>query len=793
MRRPSQLATTAAVLLVAFTGQAQATSVRARRPHAAPALPAGVPQHAPPAATAAQPQYPEPPASEWPFPNSFPSTSGTGRLDGGASLWTSFIFDDHGAALPGALPTSTAQDSSSLAPYNGSYVYSNPAARNNGADIFRAAIGLDRRYTYWRIDWNTLTDPAIPIAEWTFDTDDNAATGSSAWPAGAGVRSSGIELALVVSSRGAWLINTVTGAKTDVLAHGGALTVDTNSQSFIVRVPRVLMPVSGTWRVRLAAGVANAAGDGFAPPTIATSGVSTSALPAVYDMAFRTVSQEPPIYTGGSSDAAQAELGTALAALPAPLSDYGLDGASRTITGNFWMEDDQADTLATGDVSKFSRLVNWGGLARRVRTPEPEPTGYSVRWYTTRFDLGGGLKIDEDGAQSSDQNGVYNNIPTLLSRAQPYAVYVPTGYSPRHPVALTWILHSLEANYNQYGGLSPLLIQQLCQDRDSICVMPEGLGPGLDWSGMGQTDFWQVWRAVADAYNIDANRTTVSGYSMGGSGANILPVAYPDLFAGSLVLDGPQPGFAFANVRWVPFVLDESAADELAPQYAAIEEADQFAQLGQRYQLFLHSGGDHLVWATEDRFGDAVAALGEPVRTTDPGAFTYTWTPAPTDAADGIGATGDYWIDDLSARTQSTATTVTAEDQALPGPTVTTDSFGPTPVTTPTPGITEGLTWKLGPSPAAKPLITISLTNVATLAVNTSMARLQTGTIQVITDGSTVLGLEHLPLGTRVEVQGQPAQTATRSGPVTADLAAGTDTITLLPRADSHRDGTRSK
>jgi len=60
-------------------------------------------------------------------------------------------------------------------------------------------------------------------------------------------------------------------------------------------------------------------------------------------------------------------------------SALGADGIARTVTGNFWMEDDPADTLAGGDVSKFSELIDWSALGAAQSTPEPQPTGYSTR------------------------------------------------------------------------------------------------------------------------------------------------------------------------------------------------------------------------------------------------------------------------------------------------------------------------------------------------------------------------------------------------------------------------------
>ena len=75
----------------------------------------------------------------------------------------------------------------------------------------------------------------------------------------AGVSSAGIDLALLVSAAGARLIDLTTDASTPV-EH----TVDTASRSFLARLPRSVVEPTGTWTVRLAAGLANDDGDGFA-------------------------------------------------------------------------------------------------------------------------------------------------------------------------------------------------------------------------------------------------------------------------------------------------------------------------------------------------------------------------------------------------------------------------------------------------------------------------------------------------------------------------------------------------
>ena len=173
----------------------------------APAPPAklvvvdGMPEGVPPAARRPEPQLPAP--ANWPFGEDFPRTWGAGRLAGGALFWTDFLYDDHGAT---GLPVG---DLKIQAPPRGTYVYPDGPAARNGADIFRVGIGLTETHTWWRVDWNTLLDASVPIALFALDTGP-ARTAAAEWPAGAGVRSEGIDMALFVSGRGAALIDLTT-------------------------------------------------------------------------------------------------------------------------------------------------------------------------------------------------------------------------------------------------------------------------------------------------------------------------------------------------------------------------------------------------------------------------------------------------------------------------------------------------------------------------------------------------------------------------------------------------------
>jgi dienelactone hydrolase len=688
-------------------------------------------------------------------------------------------------------------------------VFPSGPSSNNGADIFRAAVGDHGGFSYWRVDWVTLADPSVPIAEWTFDTDNNAATGGAAWPAQAGVRSPGIDQALVVSSRGAWLIDPLTGDRIDVLAHGGRLTVDRTAKSFIVAVPWSLLPWSGTWRVRLGAGLADVSGQNFAPPDVGnTSSPPSSTAERLYNITFRTVAQEPPIWTDNTTAAQVAAAQQALAGTPLG-GALGLGGIASSVEGNFWMENDQADTLATGDVSKFSQLVDFSQLAAGANTAEPQPTGYSARWYVSRLHPGSGQVVN-DGNEG-------NFKPTLLERIQPYAVYVPSTYRPGHPTPLTWIEHSLEVNYNQYGAFNPNLIQQLCQDRGSICATTEGFGPAGWYYNEADTDFWQVWRALAQSYTLDAARTEITGYSMGGWASYKLAFEHPDDFAGAFSMDGPvvcgiefypgENGNAFsdpacskdgqskpliANARWIPYVMDHTYADELVPVQGVISQAQVFDRLGQRYDLFIHTGGDHLAFSVEDRFGDAVARVGMPVRKVNPGTFTYSWYPSLDNPALGIGATGDYWLSGLAARDRSFGkiATVHAVDQARPDPAITDQRSGPSLVTQPLPGTETALRWKLGSRPAAHKRMKLTLSDVSALTLDALAANLRLGTISLHSDGRTRFAIIHLQRGTEVLEHGRVVARAGRRGTAAVSIGSGTTVLRLVRPAHAARKRT---
>lgn len=718
------------------------------------AAPGDLPDSAPPAARAAEPALPA--ADGWPFSERhFPRTSGTGRLHGGAAFWTDFVYDDHGAAVPTGM---SAPYSTNLAPTQGAYTYPTGPAAGNGADIFRTAVGLDGEASYWRVDWTTLKDTDVPLAVWTFDRDAEAATGVAEWPAAAGLRSAGIDSALVVSSRSARLVDLTTGVGREVATLGGALHVDRAAGSFVVRLPRTVVDPTGRWRVRVAAGLADETGESLAVPSLAGA-VPAEGLPRVYNVGYRSLRQEPAVYRGGSTDALVAAFEEQAAGTPL-LGQVGADGLARFVTGNFWMEDHQADALADGDVSEFATVIDWSRLASRTSTREPRPRGYSNRWYVSGLELGGGVLTGTEHGNDL--------APNFLGRIQPYSVYVPRHVRRGERLPLTWTLHSLGVNHNQYGALNPRLLEQLCEQRRSVCAGTLGHGPDGWYLDEAEVDYWSVWRELAEAFDLDEERTQLTGYSMGGYAAYKLGLQHPDLYAGAVSLAGPPAcgsgvdpeqglplfrhercerdgatGTLVGNARHLPYRIGQGTLDQLVPFVSVEDQVSRFAARGLRHRFVRYPGEDHMAFATQDRFDTVLEGLARPRRTTDPELVDFTWFPHLDRPSLGLRATGAYWVTGVRAGDRSPGATaqVLARSFAQRDRRHSATPFGPTPVAEPLPAVVEGIRWKLGSRPPRRQLVALRLSNVAAVGVDLGRAGLDCGRVRVTTDRRTTLRL----------------------------------------------------
>jgi pimeloyl-ACP methyl ester carboxylesterase len=362
---------------------------------------------------------------------------------------------------------------------------------------------------------------------------------------------------------------------------------------------------------------------------------------------------------------------------------------------------------------------------------------------------------------ASDADGKAN----YLGSVQPYAIYLPHGVRHRRKVPLTFLLHSSNQNHNQYAATTPNFVRAACEERHSICVTPLGRGPDGNYFGTAELDFWQVWHAVATQFHLDPNRTIIAGYSMGGTGSNQLVMEHPDLFARSITLAGGIGDVdSLVNLRWVPTYLAGGAEDELVPVTLQAGEANTLEQLGYRFRWIIVTAIDHVSYELADSFADAVRYMGQNAkRMLHPGRIDFTWTPSNTPPPTGVSVasppgigwtqrrflgvttTGAYWLHDLRARSKQVDGHIVARsgerpDRAVsPHATQTVDpTFAPDPA-----AITQQ-TWHRRQRPVKRPVITLHLRNVRSLAVLLRDAGFRHGTVghlHVTTDGRTAIAL----------------------------------------------------
>lgn len=670
----------------------------------------------PPAALAPEPSLPE--ADGWNFGDGFPRTSGSGRYFNGAYFWSDFLYDDRGAASPGSLALLKNRA-------YGGYRYPEAAAASNGADLFRAAVGLESDASVWRVDWNTLIDPALPIAAFALDVDANPVTGVTAWPANARLKSAGIDYTILLSNKGAQLIDTRSGVTTPL-----PVTVDAQARSFLVRVPHSLLPLSGRSTLWLAAGLANSAGAAF--KTLDAAHGAAPGQPNVYNLAFRDYADEPQYVE-----------------LP------GLDGTVTT-AANFWFEYRQAEKLGVnGEATPFSVTVDWARLAVRDNEPEPVVKGlFSNRWFVSSIEPGQGIQTVAGNADSTAAGlggtSIYGN------RVQPYAIYVPTTYTGEAPAALTLVLHASSFNHNTERLISPRFTQGACEDRGSICVSPLGRGETLYWLGFAELDFWEVWNRVATAFHLDPERTIIGGHSGGGSGTFNFVQDRPELFAAFYIinsLDGsvePETNLYLdlaENLRWNPMYHMDTALDELPPILVAPLEIQRFEELGYRYVYDIHLIEEHFTPAIKDDYRNLIAWLNTVgTRKHQPGHLSYRWYPQTVDREHGFGAMGAWWLQDVDARDAKVVARIDAVSAANPEPTVTpVVSTEPNLLGGPSPALRRRLDWQIEDTlPPRETVIELELVNVGAVTIDLAGAGFllgETGVIIVNTDGPVALRL----------------------------------------------------
>lgn len=333
-----------------------------------------------------------------------------------------------------------------------------------------------------------------------------------------------------------------------------------------------------------------------------------------------------------------------------------------------WMDRDQAFALYEGSIDGFLSPIDLGKLQRGYSEGfEPRP-GYYERIYVSDS------PVVREATSNSYHQGIF----------QHYGLYLPSSYRSGSLTPATWWTHYRGGHAHDAAAWVPGLIRQLGEDHGNIVITPGARGTSSWYVGRGHEDFLEAWDDAMGAFSIDPDRVYMSGYSMGGYASWLLPLVYPDRFAGAfptagpptqglwdgigLVASGTNDGRAaqqltfdiIENAANLGYVIYHGTNDELVPVSGPIRMASQLAANGSRFRLYLFPGAEHYTNAVIDDWREAANYLNTFRRDPTPPRVVYTVKPSLELATESVsippGAVLDYsfdgafWIDKLVVR-----------------------------------------------------------------------------------------------------------------------------------------------
>ena len=559
--------------------------------------------------------------------------SGAEAYVAGEYLYQDYLYDDYGSDTNGAGATP-------LSPNTGDITYPTDRARygGNAADLVEFRISVAPDSVAYRITLNTLLAPDSTIVVIAFDTDHDALTGVATLPRDPGAPFPGTDEAITIWGSGAE--HTRFSFPLPVTTPL-AVSTDLDANQMTVVVPRTVSDPSTVWRTTVAVGLYDPATGGWLrPQSSATATTPGGAGPldplpsGIFNLAFRF--DEPFVASDTPPDTKQA-------------------AAIRNHTPTAYAHD-----------------IDFGALSAGVNSSTVPASGMQIRMFASHLALGEGRD--------------FTKFPAYLGSLQPYSLYVPTTYSPTTPAGLTLNLHSLAEHYWQYNG--KIVNQQIGEQRGNLVATSLSRGPDGWYEHEGEYDTFEMWSDVAAHFNLDPDRTAISGYSMGGYATYRLGTLYPDLFGKAFSQVGPPaegiwlppapptggyrgtpPGPApvspapatltnlwLENARNVPYLNLAGSSDQLVPlagpraQNLGAPELGirGFDQLGYRFRFLIFTPADHFALAINNYdFPMAPAFLGDAHVDRNPPHVTFAYVPDADDPGLGLVHDHAYWLSAL--------------------------------------------------------------------------------------------------------------------------------------------------
>ena len=647
----------------------------------------------------------------------------------GEYLYQDYVYDDHGADTRSLFDPPP--DGESLGGFysrpTGDYRYPTDEERYgyNGADLLEFRARPTDKGVAYRITLNTLLEADAAAVAVGIDTSGGDSAGRTDWGYGLG------ELGASVDHR---LVTWGTGAELDGEAlEDDRVSVDIERNQLEVEVP--LEPGRDVWRHYLVVGLWDRDAHAFRQVGIdadeETPGGQKHSTdsPPVFNVGFRfdeprrmnldletllprlatILANAPQELLAEFDDPMRlldelrwspnrlAELGEALDVFDlfgdplrppgagdvfqlvselerlVPLDD--VDGVPRALGHGNWHDHRQATALAARDISEFHADIDFATLRDGDTDRRIPESGHLTFLYPSRHDFGTGIDPDAN---------------VLQGRIQPYSVYLPETLA--EPAPLVMMLHSLGNCHTQYSVYTPTLVRELSEANDAVVMVPQARGPGIWYKRAAELDVFEAWRDLETRIEIDRERVSITGYSMGGFGALMLATKHPDLFGRCFAIVGPlsedpleaptnsllsTPSFLLDgllggedggelfsifteepenalritdNLRHVPMLLWHGGVDPAVPILGPTNYASKLREHGYRHRIDVFPAVDHLLFALQDRWDRGPEYLADATVPRTPTRVTYRRVPAFDYPSLDLVHDGAYWVSDIVPR-----------------------------------------------------------------------------------------------------------------------------------------------
>ena len=259
--------------------------------------------------------------------------------------------------------------------------------------------------------------------------------------------------------------------------------------------------------------------------------------------------------------------------------------------------------------------------------------GRSIDAFTTEVDLadltGGRTETVTPGPGyyervfESTTNGLAIETEPQQGRFQQYGLYLPTAFRPGGPNPVTLALHGAYQPTHNYASWFPRWILEFGEQRDNVVVVPSARGTHTMYVGVGYAD---VMEALADVdrdahLGRDRDRTYGTGYSMGGTGTQLLEGLHPDLFAATFHGDSPF------NL-WQELLYNSVNLRQVWYRTFGTPAHDKVRAWGGEFRYYDFEPVEHAALVVIDQWAEARDYLGDHRRTENPEEVHFRRFPA---------------------------------------------------------------------------------------------------------------------------------------------------------------------